>query len=288
MKLRRRTGTGDVVDRRGQRAVGGAAIGAGAGGLGILGIIIALVVSQLGGGGGGFDLGQVLGGVPNAQVQDPNAPVKTPDPDDEPAVFVESALFDIQETWQGLLPNDYQDAKLVLFSGGVNTACGNATSAVGPFYCPGDNQVYIDLDFFKELGTRFGAPGDFAQAYVIAHEVGHHVQNLLGIDDEVRQKSAEDRDQQNELSVRQELQADCFAGVWGHSAARRGIVEAGDLEEGLAAAAAVGDDTLQQQAGVDVNPETWTHGSSEQRSKWFRKGFDSGNPSQCDTFSGDI
>ncbi len=288
MKLRRRTGTGDVVDQRGQRAVGGAAIGAGAGGLGILGIIIALVVSQLGGGGGGFDLGQVLGGVPNAQVQDPNAPVKTPNPDDEDAVFVESALFDIQETWQGLLRNEYQDAKLVLFSGGVNTACGNATSAVGPFYCPGDNQVYIDLDFFKELGTRFGAPGDFAQAYVIAHEVGHHVQNLLGIDDEVRRKSAQDRDQQNELSVRQELQADCFAGVWGHSAARRGILEAGDLEEGLAAASAVGDDTLQRQAGVDVNPESWTHGSSEQRSKWFRKGFDSGNPSQCDTFSGDI
>jgi predicted metalloprotease len=183
---------------------------------------------------------------------------------------------------------EYTDPKLVLFSGSVQSACGMAGAAVGPFYCPGDHKLYLDTSFFRDLRDRFGAPGDFAQAYVIAHEMGHHVQNLLGIDDQVRRQMDQSPDQQNELSVRQELQADCFAGVWAHSTYERGMLEKGDLQEGLRAASAVGDDRLQQQAGGRVNPETWTHGSSQQRETWFDRGFTSGSPDDCDTFNGDI
>src|ERR687892_779458 len=177
--------------------------------------------------------------------------------------------------------------RLNMFTGQVDTACGPATSAVGPFYCPADGEVYIDLDFFRELSDRFGAPGDFAQAYVIAHEIGHHVQNLLGISDEVRdrQQAAGSQAEANQWSVGLELQADCLAGVWAHSVYARGDLEAGDIEEGLAAAQAVGDDRIQEQAGMDVNPETWTHGSAAQRQEWFNRGFGSGDSSRCDTFA---
>nr|MBA3244675.1 neutral zinc metallopeptidase [Actinomycetota bacterium] len=157
-----------------------------------------------------------------------------------------------------------------------------------PFYCPADKHVYIDLGFFRELQSRFGARGDFAQAYVIAHEFGHHVQNVLGVSADVRQQQQEDPDGANELSIKLELQADCLAGVWGHSAQQEGLLQPGDVEEGLNAAAAVGDDRIQQKSGRGVNPESWTHGSSEQRMAWFQKGFEKGDPSACDTFKGDI
>jgi predicted metalloprotease len=197
-------------------------------------------------------------------------------------------LDDLQSTWAQVLPRvggTYQDAQMVLFREAVRSACGIAGSATGPFYCPGDAKVYLDLSFFDELRRRFGAPGDFAQAYVIAHEVGHHVQNLLGIEREVRRLQADRPDAANDLSVRMELQADCLAGVWGHSTAQRGILEEGDVEEGLNAAAAIGDDRIQRQMQGYVQPESFTHGSSQQRVEWFRKGLSTGDPDACDTFS---
>jgi uncharacterized protein len=181
-------------------------------------------------------------------------------------------LDDAQSTWERLFQargRTYEHAKLVLFRDAIRSACGFAESASGPFYCPGDERVYIDLGFFDELQQRFGAPGDFAQAYVLAHELGHHVQRLLGAEGE---------------SVRIELQADCYAGVWGHETAQRQILEAGDVEEGLGAAAAVGDDRIQRRSGQEVHPEAFTHGSAEQRVSWFRRGFESGRPENCDTF----
>ena len=174
----------------------------------------------------------------------------------------------------------------MLFRDAVQSACGFAESATGPFYCPGDEKVYIDLGFYEELQSRFGAPGDFAQAYVLAHEIGHHVQNVLGTEAQVRQARGSRPDMANELSVRLELQADCYAGVWAHSTAQRQLLERGDVEEGLGAAAAVGDDRIQQMGGGRVAPEAFTHGTSEQRMRWFRQGMDSGNPESCDTFQG--
>ena len=179
-------------------------------------------------------------------------------------------------------------AELVLFEDAVNSGCGSATSAVGPFYCPADERVYLDLGFFRDLRERFGSPGDFAQAYVIAHEFGHHVQHLLGIDEDVRRAQADDPGRANELSVRQELQADCLAGVWSYTAEERGLVQAGDLEEALQAASAIGDDRIQEASGTRVNPESWTHGSAAQRSRWFRAGFEGGEIAACDTFRGDV
>ena len=194
-------------------------------------------------------------------------------------------LDDAQNTWRSVLGPRYQDAKLVLFRDVVRSACGMAESATGPFYCPGDSKVYIDLSFFDELGQRFGAPGDFAQAYVLAHEIGHHVQNLLGVSSKVRRAQESNPRQENALSVRLELQADCFAGMWGHNTQQRGHLESGDVDEGLAAAAAVGDDRIQRQARGYVSPESFTHGSSAQRSQWFRRGFDTGDIKSCDTFA---
>jgi predicted metalloprotease len=210
-------------------------------------------------------------------------------PEDEKEVqFVSFVLDDVQKTWSEAFAKanqPYPHAKLVLFSDVASSGCGFAEGASGPFYCPEDHKVYIDLSFYDELKTRFGAPGEFAQAYVIAHEVGHHVQNLLGIDAKVRQMQARDPSRANELSVRLELQADCFAGVWGYSTEQRNILERGDVESGLAAAAAVGDDRIQRQAGGRVTPERWTHGSSEQRVAWFRKGLSTGRVDACDTFT---
>jgi predicted metalloprotease len=207
-------------------------------------------------------------------------------PEEERMVeFVSFVLDDAQAVWAQLLPG-YQDAKLVLFRDGVDSACGFAQTAVGPFYCPGDHRVYIDLAFFEELHRRFGAPGDFAQAYVLAHELGHHVQRLTGIEEQVRRAQQASPEAANDLSVRMELQADCFAGVWGHSTSQRDLLDAGDVEEGLAAAAAVGDDRIQSMSGGAISPERWTHGSSQQRAEWFRRGFESGDPNACDTFGG--
>ncbi|PLW66667.1 KPN_02809 family neutral zinc metallopeptidase [Pseudohalioglobus lutimaris] len=206
------------------------------------------------------------------------------------AEFVSVVLAETEDTWHRLFREQgrtYQEPTLVLFSGRVSSACGMATAAVGPFYCPGDRQLYIDLSFFRDLSQRHGAPGDFAQAYVVAHEVGHHVQTLLGISQQVREAGqGRSKAQVNALSVRQELQADCFAGLWGHSANEtQQILEPGDLEEALRAATAIGDDRLQREAGQRVVPDSFTHGSSEQRVRWFRRGFETGKLEDCDTFS---
>ncbi|MEH6565230.1 MAG: neutral zinc metallopeptidase [Halopseudomonas sp.] len=208
----------------------------------------------------------------------------------ELAQFVAVVLADTETTWHQLFSaagQTYEEPRLVLFSNRVNSACGTASSAVGPFYCPGDNQVYLDLSFFNDMRQQLGAPGDFAQAYVIAHEVGHHVQNLLGISQQVRQAGAgKSPATVNALSVKQELQADCFAGVWGHHANnQRQLLDPDDLEEALTAASAIGDDRLQRQAGQDVVPDSFTHGSSAQRVRWFKRGFESGQVADCDTFS---
>ena len=204
--------------------------------------------------------------------------------------FAAVVLADTEETWHALFKQlrlQYQEPTLVLFNGSVASACGRATAAVGPFYCPGDQKLYIDLSFFHDLDVRHGAPGDFAQAYVIAHEVGHHVQTLLGVSEQVRVAGkGASKAQVNALSVRQELQADCFAGLWGHAAnSERQLLDPGDLEEALQAATAIGDDRLQQESGGRVVPDSFTHGTSAQRVKWFKRGFESGNINACDTFS---
>ena len=199
--------------------------------------------------------------------------------------FVSFVLDDVQSSWQRQLPQRYVPAKLVLFTDGVRSGCGVGEAAMGPFYCPVDRKAYIDLGFYKELRARFGAPGDFAQAYVLAHEIGHHVQNLLGISDRTRAGQRQRPDSASALSVRLELQADCFAGIWAHSTKERHLLEAGDIEEALGAAAAIGDDRLQKQATGTVHPETWTHGSSAQRVQWLKKGLEGGRVEDCDTFS---
>ncbi len=204
--------------------------------------------------------------------------------------FVAAVLADTEDTWQAQfkkLGGTYREPTLVLFTGRVNSACGMASSAVGPFYCPGDQKLYLDLSFFEDLKQRHGAPGDFAQAYVIAHEVGHHVQTLIGVSDKVRQAGrGKSQAEVNALSVKQELQADCFAGLWGHAAnTERQLLDPGDLEEALTAATAIGDDRLQREAGRGVVPDSFTHGSSAQRVKWFKTGFESGDINSCDTFS---
>jgi predicted metalloprotease len=205
--------------------------------------------------------------------------------------FVDAVMKDVQGTWATLLPGEYQATRVVLFRDGIDSACGFAQSATGPFYCPQDGRVYLDLGFFEELSRRFGAPGDFARAYVIAHEVGHHVQRLTGIERRVRSAQSSQPDAANALSVRLELQADCYAGVWGHFAAQPGRaakgqveLESGDVEEGLDAAAAIGDDRLQRMSGGRVAPERFTHGTSQQRVSWFRRGLTDGNVQSCDTF----
>ena len=203
--------------------------------------------------------------------------------------FIKFVLNDVQANWDNTLPQSagvpYRHAKLVLYRDEYPSACGEAQTAVGPFYCPEDQKVYLDLGFFQELENRFGAPGKFAQAYVIAHEIGHHVQRLLGIESKVRRLQEQDPRSRNQLSVRVELQADCFAGVWGHSTEQRNIVDATDVAQGLNAAAAVGDDRLQRMAQGRVSPESFTHGSSAQRTAWFKRGLQSGNVSACDTFA---
>ena len=224
----------------------------------------------------------------NGQIMVGSGPADGPStssPEEERMVeFVSFVLDDAQGTWHELLPERYEDARLVLFRDAVESACGFAQSASGPFYCPGDRRVYLDLSFFDELHDRFAAPGDFAQAYVIAHEIGHHVQNLLGIESQVRQLQRGDPARGNSLSVLMELQADCFAGIWGYSTAARDILERGDAEEALNAAGAIGDDRIQGRSSGRVQPETFTHGSSAQRVEWFRRGLSSGAIDSCDTF----
>jgi predicted metalloprotease len=267
----------NVEDRRGRRVTRGLAGGG-------IGALILVVVAML----FGVDPRLLLQGVPagGGETVEPYQP--TPE-EERLADFVRVVLGDTEDTWTALFQGaggTYELPVLVLFSGAVRSACGYADAAVGPFYCPGDRKLYIDLSFYQEMQTRFGAPGDFAQAYVIAHEVGHHVQTLIGVADEVNAaRRRVSQEEANALSVRQELQADCFAGVWAHHAQRvRNVLEQGDLEEALTAAAAIGDDRLQRQSQGHVVPETFTHGTSEQRVRWFREGFRTGDTARCDTF----
>ena len=236
------------------------------------------------------NLGGVLGlQQPSGQSKTSSGPIKQSAEEKELAQFVGVILADTEVTWQKLFSQQgktYKEPKLILFRDRVNSACGLGQAAMGPFYCPGDQQVYIDLGFYDQLKNKFNAPGDFAQAYVIAHEVGHHVQTLLGVSASVHKaKSGLSKVQANKLSVKQELQADCFAGIWAYHAGNvRNMLEEGDVEEGLKAASAIGDDTLQRQATGTVSPDSFTHGSAEQRVKWFKVGLSSGQLSVCDTF----
>ena len=267
------------------------------GGLGLIGLILALVLGGGGlfGGGGGGGGGGGFGIDPGTDVFGPSPGGggssgigAAPSADDQLAEFVTFVVEDVQASWEEQFRaanQQYQVTTLVLFEDGVQTGCGSATSATGPFYCPADSKVYLDLGFFRDLSTRFGAPGDFAQAYVIAHEFGHHVQNVLGTNERVRRAQQRNPDDANELSVRLELQADCLAGVWANSAYEDELLEEGDLEEGIGAASAVGDDRIQREQTGSVDPESFTHGTSAQRMEWFQRGYKSGNPDDCDTFS---
>jgi predicted metalloprotease len=276
----------DVEDRRGDSPMLGGALGGSGVRLGLGGTVVVLILSVV----LKQDLFSMLGSGP-AAVQAPRpapsaAQVQRRTAGEADLEKIAVASFnDTQRTWERSLAGRYRHAKLVLFWDATRSGCGAAESAMGPFYCPADQRVYIDLGFYRELATRFGAPGAFAQAYVIAHEVGHHVQDVLGIERKVREAQRQNPRARNALSVRMELQADCFAGVWGHAARERGLLDAGDLEAGLGAAAAVGDDRLQKAATGRVVPESFTHGSSAQRAEWFRRGFESGDPKSCDTFA---
>jgi predicted metalloprotease len=283
----------DIEDRRGESG-GGGGFGFGGGGmrLGLGGIIVLGILSLV------FkrNFFALLDSNPSPGAGRPSAvdvthsgpPVAQSSADQERVKFVSFVINDVQKTWEAEFPKlggTYEHAKLVLFRDATRSGCGFAEAAMGPFYCPADRKVYLDLGFFDELRSRFGAPGEFAEAYVIAHEFGHHVQALLGIDEKMRRAQAERPSLKNELSVRLELQADCLAGVWGHASGERNILEKGDVESGLAAAAAVGDDRLQKAATGRVTPETWTHGSSKARQEWFTRGFQTGKVGACDTFA---
>jgi predicted metalloprotease len=265
-------------------------------GLGCGGLILVVVVTWLLGG-NPLEILQILSGAGSTVSVDQPGPGGDAfggggvegAPSDQLGRFAAVVLADTEDTWKAIFEQKgatYHEPRLVLFSGMVESACGFNSAAVGPFYCPPDQRVYLDLSFFDDLEQRFGAPGDFAQAYVIAHEVGHHVQNLLGISEQVqgRQQGARSQSEANALSVRLELQADCFAGVWGSHAGQSGLLERGDLEEGMRAAAAIGDDRLQQETQGRIVPESFTHGSSEQRVSWFTRGAEAGDPDACTTF----
>lgn len=268
----------NLEDRRGGGGFGG---GFGGGrGLSLGGLLVLLVLSFV------FrtDLVSLAGGAGAAM---PSSEAGTPinDPAEEERVLQVSAVLDSNQAyWAGVMPG-YQPARLVLFRDRVQSACGSAQAASGPFYCPGDHKVYIDLGFYDQLRDQFGAPGDMAQAYVIAHEIGHHVQALRGTSEQVSRLQQSRPELANRASVLLELQADCYAGMWAHHAGQQGVLEQGDIEEGLRAAAAVGDDRIQQMQGQAVSPESFTHGSSEERMTWFRRGYQTGDPNQCDTFS---
>ena len=279
----------NIEDRRGMSPGMGRGIRVGgAGGLGIL--AIALVAMFF-----GVDPSIILNSIPGdvgGGGQPDVAPRSAPAPGDTGADFVSAVLAQTEDTWTDIFSQagqQYQDPQLVLFDGSVQSACGMAAAATGPFYCPGDRKVDLDLSVFRELQERFGASGDFADAYVIAHEVGHHVQTLLGTSDQVtRARSQADRATANELSVRLELQADCYAGIWArHMQERQGVVEDGDIEEALNAASAVGDDRIQKATRGYVVPESFTHGTAQQRMRWFKQGLQSNDPNSCNTFSAD-
>jgi uncharacterized protein len=292
VRWKRGGGSQDVIDARGAGGGGGGLsglpVGRAGGGLGVAGIVVYLLIQLLG---GGVDLGinSPLSGAGGTAV---SAPIPaSQDPDRDLKDFSVYVFHNTQSTWQRILRADgkpYEHAKLVLYRAGVNTACGSASSAVGPFYCPGDQRVYLDLSFYGDMVDKLGGRGgDFAWAYVIAHEMGHHVQQQLGTSDEVDRARRDNPDDANELSVRMELQADCYAGVWAHGVYAAGDLQDGDVDEALDAANSVGDDRLQRRAGGSVDPDSFTHGTSEQRKRWFNRGRADGNPADCDTFNAD-
>ena len=270
---------GNVEDARGRSGMGGGIP------MGIGGVVVLLVLSWA----TGIDFTSLIGtgGAPSSAVTDSTGQVQTTPEEERMVDFVDAVAGDTQDVWQQILGSRYQRTTVVLFRDVYQSGCGTAQSATGPFYCPADHKVYLDLEFFRELSQRFGAPGDFAQAYVIAHEFGHHVQNLLGTSDRVRAGSMG----ANSASVALELQADCYAGIWGHAASQGGRFQAGhvelepgDADEALRAASVIGDDHLQKMATGRVQPERFTHGTSAQRTQWFQRGMQSGDPAQCDTF----
>lgn len=290
----------NIEDRRGNPSRGGNPFGRGGmrlptggmrGGSGlslkaivIIGVIY-LVLKLI-----GIDPLQIIGGDPGGQLTSERQ--VSPARQDEMTEFVATVLAETEDVWNGIMQSqgfDYPEPTLVLFSGAVSSACGNASSASGPFYCPGDQKVYIDLTFFDELAQRFKASGDFAQAYVLAHEVGHHVQNLIGVLPQFnKMRQGMSQTEQNQMSIRVELQADCFAGIWGHFTAQKGLLERGDLEEALNAAQQIGDDTIQRRTQGYVVPESFNHGTSVQRKEWFSRGFETGRLEDCDTFNNPV
>lgn len=284
MRWQGRRESNNVEDRRSQspNMMGGGRIRVPRGKGGIILLIVVMVAGYY-----GYDLSPLLGGgggSPTSMQQQRISPN-----DDESAKFTSVMLASTEDTWQTIfqqMGKKYVPPKLVMYRGVTSTSCGTGQAAMGPFYCPGDQTVYVDLSFYDEMKTKLGAGGDFAQAYVIAHEVGHHVQKLLDIEPKVRQMQQNaSQTQANQLSVKMELQADCFAGVWGHYAEKDKMLEAGDLQEALNAAEAIGDDRLQQRGQGRVVPDSFTHGTSEQRYTWLKRGFDSGDPGQCNTFA---
>lgn len=276
---------GSIDDMRGRSGVG-----IGGAGLGIGGVLVLLLLSWF----TGVDFLSLVGAGgsgPPVETVGTSGSVATSPEEEHMVDMVGAVMDDTQKTWRELLGGKYQETRAVLFRDAIQSACGFAEAASGPFYCPGDRRVYLDLAFFNELHRRFGAPGDFAQAYVLAHEVGHHVQTVTGTEGQVRNLQSSRPDQRNDLSVRMELQADCYAGVWGHHANQAGRaasggveLDEGDIDEALGAAAAIGDDRLQKRSTGRVSPESFTHGTSEQRISWFRRGFQSGDPNSCNTF----
>lgn len=279
MRWQGRTGSNRIEDRRGIRLGRAGGIG------GIGAVVLALIAMYF-----GQDPGVVLQQFDGGQTTSEQVPYQESAAEAQTREMIGVVLADTEQTWEQIFAaagKQYEKPALVLFSQAVESACGMAQAAVGPFYCPSDRKVYIDLSFYDELKNRFGAPGDFAQAYVVAHEVGHHVQTLLGISDQVHNaRAGASQADANAMSVRMELQADCFAGIWAHHADRsRQLLEAGDVEEGLNAASAIGDDRLQKQSRGTVAPESFTHGSSAQRVNWFKRGFESGEVGACDTFN---
>ena len=295
---------GQIEDRRGSGGGGfgglrGGPIAIGTGGLGVVGLVITLLLTFLGKGAGGipgFDPNSVSNIDSTGSAAPPASEIETTcagaTAASDNATFIACANTNIQSFWSTLFANSgqqYTETKLVLFTQGTQSGCGQASASTGPFYCPADQKVYIDLDFFKVLASQLGGPNtDFAQAYVLAHEIGHHLQTILGTEGQVRDSQQRNPSQQNSLSVRLELQADCYAGVWGKSAFEAGKVSNTEISEALDAAASVGDDRIQKTTTGRVNPESFTHGSSEQRMRWFSKGFDTGDADACDTFSGGI
>ena len=283
MELGDQRGSSNIEDRRGMGGMVGGGIGVGT-------LVIAVIAYFL-----GIDPSTVIDA--SQQIQSQRAPAAQPagkegTPADEMGQFVSKVLGSTEDVWQQIFRaggKQYRNPKLVLYSGATRTACGTGQSAMGPFYCPNDEKLYVDLSFYNDLRQRFGAPGDFAQAYVIAHEVGHHVQNQLGIMERLQSlQGRASRSDFNKMSVRVELQADCFAGVWGHHARDANLLDPGDVEEALTAATAIGDDRLQKQGQGYVVPESFTHGSSAQRVRWFRRGMESGQMSDCDTFRSEV